>query len=86
MRGGENMRKWTIEDEMRFLPFIEEAERDIKENGTITWEELTQRLEEYERREGLYINKKMNKRQNIKLNLARCFGKISRRFVRIVED
>ena len=29
------MKKWTIEDEMRFLPFIEEGERDIEENGTI---------------------------------------------------
>ena len=80
------MRKWTIEDEIRFLPFIEEAERDIEKNGTITWEELTQRLEEYERREGLYANKKITKRQSIKLNLEKYFGKISRKFVRVIED
>ena len=77
------MKKWTIEDEMRFMPFIEEGERDIEENGTITWEELMQRLEEEERREGVYIRKKITKKQNIKLNLAKCFGKISRRFVRV---
>ncbi len=57
------MKKWTIEDEMRFLPFIEEGERDIEENGTITWEELMQRLEEEERREGIYTRKKTTKRQ-----------------------
>ncbi len=57
------MKKWTIEDEMRFLPFIEEGERDIEENGTITWEELMQRLEEEKRREGIYTKKKTTKRQ-----------------------
>lgn len=57
------MKKWTIEDEMRFLPFIEEGERDIEENGTITWEELMQRFEEEERREGIYTRKKTTKRQ-----------------------
>lgn len=73
------MRKWTIEDEMSFLPFIEEAERDIEENGTLSEEEFWNLLEEEERRDGQYLKKRRN---NIKLHLVKCIGKISRKFIR----
>lgn len=71
------MKKWTIEDEMRFLPFIEEAERDMEENGTLSEEEFWDLLEE--RRDGQYLKRRNN---NIKLHLVKCIGKISRRFIR----
>lgn len=73
------MKKWTIEDEMRFMPFIEEGERDIEENGLLSEEEFWALLEEEERRDGIYTKRNKN---TIKLHLARCIGKISRRFIR----
>ena len=45
------MRKFTIEDEKRLMPFVEEGIRDIEENGTISWEEFWALVEEDERRE-----------------------------------
>ena len=75
------MKKWTMEDEERYLPFIEEAERDIEINGTIPEEEFWKLVEEDERREGLY--KSTRNIGNIRLHLAKTLGKISRRFVRI---
>lgn len=74
------MRKWTREDEERFMPFIEEGERDIEENGTLSEEEFWALLEEEERSDGIYIKRKRN---NLKLHLAKYIGKISRKFVRI---
>ena len=72
------MKKFSKEHEEYFRMYIEEAERDIEENGTITWEEFLEELEEDERREKIYI------RQNtIRLRLASWLGKISRRFVKI---
>lgn len=72
------MKKFSEEQETIFRMCIEEAERDIEKNGTITWEEFLERLEEDERREGVYTKRK----HTIRLHLARCFGKISRRFVK----
>lgn len=72
------MRKFTIEDEKRLMPFVEEAIRYTEENGTYTEEEFWKLVEEDERREGLY--KKTN---TIKLNITKCIGKISKKFVRI---
>lgn len=59
-----------------YKPFIEEAERDIEENGTISWEELKKELKEDRRRE-LYIERK-----NMQLRLANWLGKISKKFIR----
>ncbi len=59
-----------------YRPFIEEAERDIEENGTISWEELKKELKEDRSRE-LYI-----KRRNMQLRLANWLGKISKKFIR----
>ena len=71
------MRKFTIEDEKRLMPFVEEAIRYTEKNGTYTEEEFWKLVEEDERREGLY--KKPN---TIKLNITKCIGKISKKFVR----
>lgn len=72
------MRTLTIEDEKRLMPFVEEAIRDIEKNGTYTEEEFWKLVEEDERREKLY------KRPNtIKLNIAKCLEKISKKFVRV---
>lgn len=60
-----------------YKPFIEEARKDIEENGTISWDEFRKELEEDRRRE-LYI-----KRRNIQLRLANWLGKISKKFIRI---
>lgn len=76
------MKKFSKEQEEYFRMCIEEAERDIEKNGTISWEELWERIEEDERREGIYTKMSLTKRYNIKLGLAKCFGKISRRFVK----
>lgn len=72
------MRKFTIEDEKRLMPFVEEGIRDIEENGTIPWEEFWALVEEDERREGLY-----KKNNTIKLRLTKRLGKISKKFVRV---
>lgn len=72
------MRKFTIEDEKRLMPFVEEGIRDIEENGTIPWEEFWELVEEDERREGLY-----KKNNTIKLRLTKRLGKISKKFVRV---
>ena len=71
------MKKFSKEQEEYFRMCIEEAERDIEENGTITWEEFLEELEQDERREGVYI-----KQNIIKLRLAKWLGKISRKFVK----
>lgn len=68
----------TSEEEWEYYrPFIEEAERDIIKNGTISWDEFRKELEEDRRRE-TYI-----KRRNIQLRLANWLGKISKKFIRI---
>lgn len=71
------MKKFSKEQEEYFRMCIEEAERDIEENGTMTWEEFLEELEQDERREGVYI-----KQNIIKLRLAKWLGKISRKFVK----
>lgn len=71
------MKKFSPEQEEIFRILVEEAERDVEKNGTISWEEFWAMLEEEERREELYVRPK-----NIKLNLAKCIGKISKRFIR----
>lgn len=76
------MKKFSKEQEEYFRMCIEEAERDIEENGTITWDELWQKIEEDERREGIYTKRRITQNYNMKLSLAKCFGKISRRFVK----
>lgn len=75
------MKKFSKEQEEYFRMCIEEAERDIKENGTLTEEEFW-KLMEQERSEGIYQKRNIRK-NNIKLNLLKCFGKISRRFIKI---
>ena len=75
------MKKWTIEDEEMYWPYIEEAERDIEINGTISEEEFWKLVEEDERREGVY--KSTRNMGSIRLHLTKTLGKISRRFVRI---
>ncbi len=71
------MRKFTIEDEKRLMPFVEEGIRDIEENGTMPIEEFWKRLDEVERRERLY------KKQRItRLHSMKSFGKIMKKFVR----
>lgn len=45
------MRKLSKEDIEIFTMLAEEAERDIEENGGMSWNEFWQRLEEDERRE-----------------------------------
>lgn len=45
------MRKCTIEDEKRLMPFVEEAIRDIEKNGTMPIEDFWKRLDEVERKE-----------------------------------
>lgn len=72
------MRKLSKEDIEIFTMLAEEAERDIEENGGMSWSEFWERLEEDERREGLYKKTNMTK-----LRLAKCFGKISKKFVRV---
>lgn len=79
----ENMRKWTIEDEEMYWPYIEEAERDIEINGTISEEEFwtwLEQLDEEEGRERKY--KSIRSIQNIRLRLAKTLGRISRRFIK----
>lgn len=64
-----------------YKPFIEEAERDIEENGTLSWEEFWSLVEQEEKKER---RERLSKIKDItKLRLASCFGKISKRFVRI---
>lgn len=72
------MKKFSKEQEEYFRMCIEEAERDIEENGTLTWEEFMEELEKEERRDGIYI-----KQNTIKLRLASWLGKISRKFIKI---
>ncbi len=45
------MRRFTIEDEKRLMPFVEEAIRYTEEHGTYTEEEFWKLIEEDERRE-----------------------------------
>lgn len=45
------MRKFTIEDEKRLMPFVEEAIRYTEKHGTYTEEEFWKLVEEDERRE-----------------------------------
>lgn len=74
--------KFTQEQEEIYQMLIEEAERDIEKNGTMSWEEFCQKLERIERREGLY-DKKIKYNKKIQLKLMKCFGKISKKFVRV---
>lgn len=71
------MRSLSIEDEKRLMPFVEEAIKYTEEHGTYTEEEFWKLVEEDERREGLY-----KKQNTIKLNITKCIGKISKKFVR----
>lgn len=71
------MRKFTIEDEKRLMPFVEEAIRDIEKNGTMPIEDFWKRLEEAERRDKLY-----KKQRIMKLHTMKNFGKIVKKFVR----
>jgi len=76
------MKKMNI-DEERFMPFIEEGLKDIEENGTLTEEEFWKLIEdEEEGSEGIYLKKNMRK-NDIRLHLIKCLGKISRRFIKI---
>lgn len=72
----------TSEEEWEYYkPFIEEAERDIEENGVLTEEEFWSLVEEEERKER---RERLSKIKDItRLRLAKCFGRISKRFVRI---
>ena len=64
-----------------YKPFIEEAERDIEENGTLSWDEFWSLVEEEEKKER---RERLSKIKDItRLRLAKCFGKISKKFVRI---
>lgn len=72
------MRKFTIEDEKRLMPFVEEGIRDIEENGTMPIEEFWKRLDEIERRERLYKKQRITKLRSMK-----SFGKIMKKFVRV---
>ncbi len=72
------MRNLSIEDELRLMPFVEEGIKDIEENGTLSEEEFWKLVEDDERREKLY-----NRPNTIKLNIAKCLGKISKKFVRV---
>lgn len=65
----------TSEEEWEYYkPYIEEARRDIEENGTITLEEFIEEIKQ-ERRE-----RKLEK--NITLKLANSLGKILKRYIR----
>lgn len=65
----------TSEEELEYYrPFIEEAERDIIENGTITLEEFIEEIKQ-ERRE-----RKLEKITT--LRLANSLGKILKRYIR----
>lgn len=72
----------TSEEEWEYYkPFIEEAERDIEENGVLTEEEFWALVEEEEKKER---RERLSKIKDItRLRLAKYFGKISKRFVRI---
>lgn len=72
----------TSQEEWEYYkPFIEEAERDIEENGTLSWEEFWSLVEQEENKER---RERLSKIKDItKLRLANCFGKISKRFVRV---
>lgn len=64
-----------------YKPFIEEAERDIEENGVLTEEEFWALVEEEDRKER---RERLSKIKDVtRLRLAKCFGEISKRFVRI---
>ena len=58
-----------------YKPFIGEAEKDIKENGTISLEEFIEELKQ-ERRE-----RKLKK--NTTLKLANSLGKMLKRYIRV---
>lgn len=77
------MKKFTKEQEEAFAILIEEAEKDMEENGTLSEEEFWELLEESERRKEAYTKNKIEKKQNIKSNIVKCFGKMSKRFIRI---
>ncbi len=72
----------TSEEEWEYYrPFIEEAERDIEENGVLTEDEFWALVEEEEKKER---RERLSKIKDItRLRLAKCFGEISKRFVRI---
>lgn len=72
----------TSEEEWEYYrPFIEEAERDIEENGVLTEEEFWALVEEEEQKER---RERLSKIKDItRLRLAKCFGRISKRFIRI---
>ena len=66
----------TSEEEWEYYrPFIEEAERDIEENGVLTEEEFWALVEEEEKKER---RKRLSKIKDItRLRLAKCFYLIS---------
>ncbi len=64
-----------------YRPFIEEAEKDIEEGRVYTEEELWALLEEEEKKER---RERLSKVKDVtKLRMQKCFGKISKRFVKI---
>ena len=76
------MRKISI-DEEKVIPFIEEGLMDIEQNGTCTEEEFWKLVEDIEEGSENISLKKNIERNNIKLHLTKCLGKISRRFIKI---
>lgn len=72
----------TSEEEWEYYrPFIEEAERDIEEGRVYTEEEFWALLEEEEKKER---RERLSKVKDVtKLRMQKCFGKISKRFVKI---
>ena len=75
------MKKFSEEQEEYFRMCIEEAERDIEENGTLSEEEFWSLMEE-DGSEEIYKKRSIRK-NNIQLNLLKCFGNISKKFVKI---
>lgn len=64
-----------------YRPFIEEAEKDIEEGRVYTEEEFWALLEEEEKKER---RERLSKVKDVtKLRMHKCFGKISKRFVKI---
>lgn len=73
--------KFTQEQEEIYQMLIEEAERDIEKNGVMTEEEFWSKFNKLERRCEKYQNLIEN-RKNIKLSTIKCFGKISKKYIR----
>ena len=76
------MKKITSEEAKYFIEKAEEADKDAEKNGTLTEEEFDMWLEKYERE--YEKNRRLEKlRKNIKLNIPKFIGKMSKRFIRV---